>query len=73
MPPLKEPKVRTTICLSADLKRRMDAAALRVNWSATAAEAFEATLAALVTEKEDKATAMQLISTPAGTVCWASM
>ena len=45
---------RTTISISADLKRRMDRAGSGVNWSALAAQAFESKLADIAAKKEKK-------------------
>src|SRR5262249_27023394 len=51
-----EPKgvVRTNISLPRELKARMDAAPSSVNWSAVAAQAFEAKLLELESQKEVK-------------------
>src|SRR5438105_13519710 len=46
--------VRTTISLSRDLKKRMDAVKNPPNWSAVAARAFEAELAEIAARKETK-------------------
>jgi hypothetical protein len=46
--------IRTNISVPRELKARMDAVAERVNWSATAAEAFEAKLLALASTREVK-------------------
>lgn len=43
---------RLTISITQDLKRRMDKVADQVNWSATAAAAFETKLAEMAAEKE---------------------
>jgi hypothetical protein len=45
---------RTTITLPHDLKKRMDAANEQVNWSATAAAAFEAKLLEIESRKDVK-------------------
>jgi hypothetical protein len=45
---------RTAISLSRDLKQRMDAVEVSVNWSAVAAEAFEAKLVELASKMETK-------------------
>jgi hypothetical protein len=51
----KKPGIyRTTISISADLKRRIDKAGEDVNWSAIAARAFESKLADIAAKKEKK-------------------
>jgi hypothetical protein len=43
---------RTSISIPAELKDRMESAPVRVNWSAVAARAFEAELAAVEAGRE---------------------